>query len=99
MRLMSGSSARARLCDPVVAGPGGVKTAAAGVVTGALLVATADLGNGAAQISAKTTHADKWYELEGSPTLIPTDGLAVLHQAALNAALAGGGAGAPRGRR
>jgi hypothetical protein len=99
MRLMPDSSARVRLCDPVVAGPGGVKTIEAGVVTGELMVATADLGNGAARISAKSAGANKWYELEGSPTLIPADGLAVLHEAALDAARAGGGATAPRRRR
>jgi hypothetical protein len=97
--MMSGSSARVRLCDPVVAGPGGVRTIEAGVVTGELMVATADRGNGAARISARTTDTNQWYELEGSPTLIPATGLAVLHQAALNAVLAGGGAGAPRNRR
>jgi hypothetical protein len=99
MRLMSDSSARVRLCDLVVAGPGGVRTIEAGVITGELMVATLDLGNGAARISAKAADADRWYELEGSPTLISANGLAVLHQAALGAALAGGGATAPRGRR
>jgi hypothetical protein len=99
MRLIATPSTRVRLCDPVVAGPGGVRTIEAGVVTGELMVATADRGNGAAKISAKSTDTNEWYELEGSPTLIPATGLAVLHQAALNAVLAGGGAGAPRNRR
>ncbi|MGS2644525.1 hypothetical protein [Streptosporangium sp. LJ11] len=51
----------------VVAGPGGVMTDEAGVITGDLTVAIT-LSGDQAQVRVQYTGAEEWYTLTGSPT-------------------------------
>ncbi|WP_411107603.1 hypothetical protein [Streptomyces sp. cmx-4-9] len=84
-----------RLVGFTTAGPGGAMTDEVGVITGELTLATEDLADGTAALTVQYTGAEEWYTLAGSPVPLPEAGLARLHEAALAAIGAGGGAHAP----
>ncbi|MFF3020494.1 hypothetical protein [Streptomyces sp. NPDC057939] len=84
-----------RLVGFVTAGPGGAMTDEVGVITGELTLATEDDGAGRAVLTVQYTGAWEWYTLTGSPVPLPEAGLAALHEEALTAIRAGGGAEAP----
>ncbi|GHE12053.1 hypothetical protein [Streptomyces alanosinicus] len=81
---------RPAVTDQVTAGPGGAMTVEVGVITGDLMVRTADTGQGTATISVQYAGADEWYELQGSPVPLPADSLATVHRAVVEAIRAGG---------
>ncbi|MFJ2722673.1 hypothetical protein [Streptomyces sp. NPDC087437] len=85
-----------RLVDEVKAGPGGAMTDEVGVITGDLTIATSLLPDGRASIAIQYTKADEWYTLTGSPTPMPPEGMAALHEQVLEQVRRGGGAEAPR---
>ncbi|WP_103959144.1 hypothetical protein [Nonomuraea solani] len=62
----------------VVAGPGGVMTAEAGVVTGEVTVRT-EVAHDRVTVRIQYVDADEWYEVEGSP-LGPADSGPRLHR-------------------
>jgi hypothetical protein len=68
----------------VVAGPGGVMTDEAGVITGEVTVRT-EAGAGQISVRIQYVGADEWYEVEGSPLETRGDPVPRLHQKILQA--------------
>jgi hypothetical protein len=77
------SSPTARTKD-ITAGPGGVMTVEAGVVTGALTLRTELGSGGAVTLKVQYKDADEWYRVEGGTTHVkaPED-LDAVHQIAV----------------
>ncbi|GHB52879.1 hypothetical protein GCM10010347_23510 [Streptomyces cirratus] len=79
--------------DDVLAGRGGAMTDEVGVITGDLTLRTVAQPDGKVRFEIQYVDADEWYTLSGSP--VAHGDPYALHQAALRAVRAGGGAGAP----
>ena len=80
----------------VISGPGGVKTDEAGVLSGDITVHTT-WRDGLAYLAVQHSSALDWYTLSGSPVAVPDERASRdLHQAAVEAVRAGGGAVAPQ---
>lgn len=78
--------------DQVTAGPGGVLTYEAGVLTGTLTVATILQAQGrTVRVVLQQSGGDTWYTLAGSPAPIPAGGLAAYHRDLLGRIRRGGG--------
>ncbi|MFE7772538.1 hypothetical protein ACFU5O_01265 [Streptomyces sp. NPDC057445] len=76
----------------IIAGSGGVMTTEGGPITGDLTVHTTWI-DGQAQVTVQHTGASEWYVMEGSPlSASDEDAGRSVHQAAVEAVKAGGGA-------